>query len=291
MAMACVIAVLATASSGCALMQRGKGAEYLGQAKQMWRRGVAALESGRPDEAESWLRRATQAAPDDPDARRHLAEALWQTGQHGEALACAEEACRQAPTDAASAVRAGQMRLAAGDAGRAAQWADLAIGHDTRSSRAWALRGRAHRALGDADRALADLQHALRYAPTDSELLTDVAMLHRERGDHRRCLSTLHHLIDAHPPGAEPAAALALVGDSYLALGRGRDAADAFRVAADRVPEDPELRFRLAEAEAACGETKRAIAEAQRAIGIDAQHGPSRALLAELHAGDATMLR
>ncbi|MEN0109408.1 MAG: tetratricopeptide repeat protein [Planctomycetota bacterium] len=276
---------------GCALTRSGKGSEYVQQAKSMWRRGVAALETGRVDEAESLLRQAAEAAPEDPDAQRHLAEALWQSGQRTEAVTRAELACRCAPRDSGAAVRAGQMRLEAGDAQRSIDWADAAIAADTRSATAWALRGRAHRRLGRPERALADFQQALRFAPNDPALLTDVAMLHRARGDHRRCLTTLHQVIDSYPPGHEPASALAMVGESYLALGRARDAADSFRVAASRGPADAQLLYGLAEAQAACGQTDAAIADARRAIEADAAHTPSRELLARLEGQVVTRLR
>jgi len=276
--------------SGCALGRRG-GPTYVDQAKQMWRRGVTALESGQVGEAESWLRKAAEATPEDACTQSHLAEALWRSGQHDEAIRRAEEACRCDPGDAEAAVRAGEMRLARGDASLAAQWANRAIDGAPRSPAAWTLRGRAHQKLGEADRAMADFQQALRYAPTDAALLTDVALLHRARGDHRRCLTTLHHLLDAYPPGQEPAGALAMAGDSYLALGRGRDAAETLQLAATRGPADAGLLCRLAEARAACGDTPGAIADARRALDLDADHAASQQLLARLQAPPSTLLR
>lgn len=276
---------------GCAMTRRNQRPDYVAQAKQMWRRGVTALESGKLGEAESWLRQAAEASPDDAPTQRHLAETLWQSGQHDEALECAEAACRCAPQDCESTVRAGQMRLAQGDAGQANDWAERSIDLNTRSADAWALRGRSHQKLGDTDRALADYQQALRYAPNDPQLLTDVALLHRARGDHRRCLTTLHQLIDAYPPGQEPAGALALAGESYLALGRASDAADTLQLASARGPADADLLYRLAEAQAACGNHDLAMADARRALDLDSQHDGSRQLLARLRSTDAARLR
>lgn len=285
-----VVALALFVSPGCALLKRAPKPDLVAHAKQTWLRGVSALESGRLGEAESLLREATEATPDDAQAQRHLAEALWQRGQRAEALAHVEQACQCAPMDASSAVRAGEMRLSEGDAPTAAQWADHALATDPRSPSAWALRGRVHQRLGHADRSLADLQQALRYAPGDAEILTDIALLHRARGDHRRCLTTLHHLIDAHPPGHEPAGALALAGESYLALGRPQDAADSLRLAAARGP-DPDLLCRLAEAQAACGQPAEALADARRALDLDAGHKASRQLIARLEAESTPSLR
>lgn len=284
-------AVVMALAPGCAMKRQASQAGYVAQAKQMWRRGFSALESGKVGEAESWLRRAAERTPEDGPTQRHLAEALWQSGQHDEALKCAEEACRCVPTDCDAAIRAGQMHLAQGDAGRASHWAGRAIDLNARSAAAWALRGRAHQKQGNADLALADFQQALRYAPTDAQLLTDVALLHRARGENRRCLTTLHHLLDAYPPGQEPAGALALAGESYLALGRARDAADTLQLAAARGPADAELLYRLAEAQAACGHRDRAIADARRALDVDAAHGGSLQLLARLRAPGTNPIR
>lgn len=261
----------------------------VGQAKQMWRRGVTALDAGKAGEAESWLRKAAAATPQDAATQHQLAEALWQTGKHDEALECVEEACRCAPTNIEAAIRAGEMRLARGDAGEAAAWGERAIEIDARTAAAWALRGRAQQRLGNSNLALADYQQALRYAPTDAKLLTDVAQLYRERGDHRRCLTTLHQLLDAYPPGQEPAEALAMTGETYLALGRSRDATETLLVAAERAPADADLYCRLGEAQAACGQTARAVTEAQRALSLDASHQGSRQLLARLQPADATL--
>ncbi|TWT99756.1 cellulose synthase subunit BcsC [Botrimarina colliarenosi] len=279
---------LAISTSGCALTRR-TAADSVDQAKQMWRRGVAALDAGKAGEAESWLRKAAEATPEDGATQHHLAEALWQTGKHEEALRCAEEACRCAPTNLDAAIRAGQMRLARGDAGQAAAWGEQAIEIDAGSAAAWALRGRAQQRLGKADLALADYQQALRYAPTDPELLSDVAQLYRDRGDHRRCLTTLHQLLDAYPPGQEPAEALAQAGETYLALGRSRDATDTLRLAAQRGPGNADLFCRLAEAQAACGQNELAVADARRALSLDATHLGSRQLIARLQPADAAI--
>ncbi len=259
-----------------------KPPEYLAQAKQLWHKGVDALESGQLNEAESLLRQAAEATPEDADARSHLAEALWQSGSHDEALAHAEAACRCEPTNAWSAVRAGQMRLAEGDAKTATEWAHSAIGLSYRSPEAWALRGRANQRLGNTDQALADLQQALRYAPNDTELLTDVALLYQARGEHRMCLTTLHQLIDCYTPGEEPAEVLALAGESYMAINRPLDAAENLRLASERGTTGAEFYYRLAEAEAACGKTDKALSELDRALAFNQDHPPSKQLKARL---------
>lgn len=270
-------------------MPRRQTPDYVGQAKQMWRRGVSALDAGRASEAESWLRKAAAATPDDAATQHHLAEALWQTGKQDEALRCAEQACRCDPTNLPAVVRAGEMRLERGEAAEAVAWGDRAIDLEARSAQAWALRGRAHHRLGSHDQALADYQQALRYAPNDTSLLADLARLHTDRGDARRSLTTLHQLLDAYPPGQEPHEALRLAGDAYFTLGRARDAAETLELAAARGPADADLLCRLAEAQAACGRNDRALIDARRALAIDANHVASRQLVARLDAAGSAV--
>ncbi len=281
---ALMIGVLLVSSlPGCALMRkRGPTPESVAHTRQMWRRGVSALELGELNEAEAWLRKAAEASPEDADTRSQLAEALWQRGHRDEAIVHAEAACRYEPTDARAAIRAGEMRLQTGQTEQAIAWGQQAIGLDARSAAAWALRGHALERQGEADRALADLQQALRYAPNDRVLLADVALLHRARGDHHRCLTTLHHLLDCYTPGEEPAGALALAGESYLAIGRPQEATENLRLAAAKGETSADMLYRLAEAEAACGQPQQAITSARRALEADASHVASRQLLGRL---------
>lgn len=273
------------------MSSRKQTPEYLSQAKQLWHKGVSALEMGKVDEAETLLRKAAEATPDDADTQSHLAEALWQSGSHGEALTCAETACRFEPTNARAAIRAGQMRLSEGDPTTATQWAHTAIGLSGRNPEAWALRGRSQARLGNTDQALADMQQALRYAPNDTELLIDVAMLHRAREDHQRCLTTLHHLLDCHPPGEEPVEALALAGETYLAINRPQAAAENLRLAENRGNGGADFYYRLAEAEAACGHLDKARIGVERALAADANHLPSRQLMTRLAANGSRNLQ
>lgn len=279
-------------TTGCTMMRNRKPTPaYLTQAKQFWYKGVSALEMGKVDEAENLLRKAAEATPDDADTQSHLAEALWQRGSHAEALTCAEAACRFEPANARAAIRAGEMRLAEGDAETATQWAHTAIGLAGRSPEAWALRGRSQLRLGNTDQALADMQQSLRYAPNDTELLIDVAMLYRAREDHQRCLTTLHHLLDCHPPGEAPVEALALAGETYLAINRPQAAAENLRLAANRGNGGADFYYRLAEAEAACGHHDKARMGAERALAADANHLPAQQLMTRLAASDISNLR
>jgi len=278
-------AALLLTQVGCATLGRGRmSAEKLAAARELSRQGVAAIEMGQWQQAEALLQQAVDASPDDAEARRYLAEALWQRGAADEALSHLTEAIRIDPTSAAFHVRAGEMSLALGANGDAIRRADKAIGLDTKLASAYALRGRAFWRENQLDPALADLQRTLELSPHNAEVLLDVALMYRERGQATRSLTTLHHLLDTYPPGEEPQLALLLEGRTLLELGRPQQAIDSFLAASDRGPPNVEVYYRLAQAQSEIGRHAEAATTVRQALAIDASHQASRQLLAQLAA-------
>jgi tetratricopeptide (TPR) repeat protein len=240
------------------------------------------METGQWERAESLLQAAVETSPEDAEARRYLAEALWHRGAAREALAQIEEAVQFDPADATLAVRAGEMNLAVGANNEALAHAEQALRLDPKSASAWALRGRLFSRLNQPDRALADLQRALQYAPSNQEILLDVAMLYRQRGQPAQALSTVHHLLDTYPPGGETQLALLLEGQALVELARPRQAAESLLAASTRGPANPEVLYWLAQAQSSAGDYAAATTTAQQALAIDNSHQPSRQLLAQL---------
>ncbi len=280
------------AAPGCRMIRaRHAAADPKAESRELSRQGVSALELGAWERAELLLRRAAEAMPTDADSRRHLAEALWRSGQTDEAVEQARAASKLDPYDARLAIIAGEMLLATGEAEAAREQADRAIDLDSALPEAWALRGRAHRQLGDPDRALADLQRSLKHGPNDCGVLHDLAQMHQSRGEHQRALTAVHQWLDAYTPGAEPAEALVLEGKTYLAMGRPQMAVDSLHAALDRGDINAPTLYVLAECEAAAGRLPEAVSAAQQALAADASHEPSRALLARLSTGGGPTLR
>ena len=259
-------------------------AEKLAACRELSRQGVAAIEMGQWQHAEALLQQAVDQSPDDAEARRYLAEALWHRGAAERAIAQIDEAIRINPTNAALLVRAGEISLAVGDSGQALQQAEKAIGLDPKLAGAWALRGRVFWRENQPDRALADLQRALEVEPRNPEVLLEVALLYRQRGQPARSLTTLHHLLDSYPPGEEPQMALLLEGLALLDLDRPQQASESLQAAAHRGPPNVEVQYRLAQAESAAGRYAKAAMAAEQALAIDATHQASRQLLAQLAA-------
>ncbi len=273
------------ALTGCMTMGRQKIVpESVATCRQLSRDGVSAMELGHSAEACSLFSRAVEMSPTDIDARRQLAEALWQEGHRKDALIHMEAAVQLDGHHGPTIVRAGEMLLASGSQDRALQRAEQAIGLDATLASAWALRGRVYRIRGDQQQALADMQQALNYASQDAEVLLEIAEVQNELQRHQQSLTTLHHLLNTYPPGEEPQRALWLEGLAYGALARPQDAVESLAAASRRGPPRADLMFVLAQAEVAAGRQNAAVATARQALALDKGHTASRHLLAQLTA-------
>lgn len=280
LAAACVLA-----GGGCATLgARGPVPESVASCRQLSQQGVAAMEHGRWDEAQQLLARAVETCPNNVEARRNYAEALWQRGAQREAIAQLEAAMQTSQDDATMIARAGEMHRTTRNLEAASRLAERALRANPRLADAWALRGRVMHDYGQAQQALADLQRALSFAPDDRQLLLEVAELYRQRNQPQRALSTLQHLADCYPPGEEPQRVLYLSGLAYSALGRYDDAVESLYAASVRSDPTAPILCSLAEAEYRAGRTDAAAANLRQALAIDGQYGPSLALAQRLYA-------
>jgi len=256
--------------------------ESLATCRELSQNGVTAMELGEWDKARAVLDKAVTMSPTDAEARRHLAEALWQTHSRREAVVHMEAAVQLDPRHAPTVVRAGEMLLEMQAVDQAEQRAAEAIALDSTLAGGWALRGRVQRLRGNSIRALADLQQSLRFGPHRTEVLLQVAEVQYELGRPQRSLITLHHLLNIYPPGAEPQEALWLEGLAYGSMERHQDAVESLTAASLRAQPPANLLYQLARAEQSAGQTASATNTAKRALVLDGQHEPSKLLLAQL---------
>ncbi len=268
---------------GCAsLRKREIVSDSIVSCRQMSRDGVAAMELGQWDHAHELLEEAVRTNPADIDARRHLAEVLWQLGEQRDAVVHVEAAVQLDRRHAPTVVRSGEMLLGIGAVDRALKRAEEAIALDPALAGAWALRGRAFRRQGDSERALADLQQALCYSPHKTEILLEAAEIQHSLGRPQRSLTTLHHLLDTFPPGEEPQRVLWLQGLVYGALERKADAVESLYAASRSGTPQVELLYHLAEAQKSVGESGAAASSLRQALALNAGHQPSQLLLAQV---------
>jgi tetratricopeptide (TPR) repeat protein len=278
-----IVVTLVSSAGGCAIMgRRGPSSEQAATCRELTGQGVAAMQLGQWQQAETLLREALELSPDDAQTRRNLAEALWHRGAAHEAMTHIAAAARLEPDDATIVVRAGEMALAAGARDAALADAEKAIRSNPQLAPAWALRGRVFRQMNQPDRAIADLQRALELAPQNPDILLDLAVMYRDRGQASRCLTTLHQLQDNYPVGEVPQSALLLEGMTLLELDRPHQAAEVLLAAAQRGPPQADSLFYLAQAQSAAGKYADATTSVQKALAIDASHQASRQLLAQL---------
>jgi len=256
--------------------------ESLATCRELAQNGVTAMELGEWEKARTVLDEAVTTSPTDAEARRLLAQTLWQTHSRREAVVHMEAAVQLDPRHAPTVVRAGEMLLEIGVVDRAEQRAEQAIALDSTLAGGWALRGRVERQRGNSKRALADLQQALRFAPHQTDVLLQVAEVQYELGRPQRSLSTLHRLLDVYPPGEEPQQALWLEGLAYGAMERHQDAVESLAAASQRANPPTNLLYQLARAEQSAGQTASAANTARRVLAVDQQHEPSKLLLAQL---------
>lgn len=286
---AAIAALLALAACGCASLKRGKPPlDSVAACRQLSHEGMAALERGQADQARALLEQAVAASPSDLDARRQLAEALWQTGARQEAAVHIEAAVRLEPRHTATVVRSGEMLLSLGAVNRAQVRAEEAIALDPTLADAWALRGRVFKHRGEPERALADLQQALRYDGDAIDTLVDAAELQLQLGRPQRCLTTIQQAIERSPQGPDSRRAYWISGLAYRGVNRPEEAVTSLYTASLAGAPDAELLYELARAQQAAGRPAEATATARQALAANDQHSPSRALLTQLAARDAT---
>lgn len=276
--------LLATAlASGCRLPgSEGPISRSLATSRQFSQRGVTAIETGQWVEAEELLAKAVKCCPENLEARRHYAEALWHRGRRAEAVAQLEAAAMSTHADIASHTRLAEMWLAMGELERAGREAETTLDLDPRSATAWATRARVMRAAGQVDAAMADYHRALGLAPNDRVLLLETAEVYRELNQPHKALSMLQALLDTYSPGEEPQQIAQLQGLAYRALGRHKDAGESFALALRQGPPTAELLYQLAEAQSQAGRREEASAAAVQALALDPGHQPSRELLGRL---------
>jgi len=275
---AVVLGLLLTA--GCRLAGLKKPvSESVATSRQLVQQGVIALEHGRVKEAESLLGEAVKTCPDNAEARRQHAEALWECGLRSAAIEELAEATRLAPDEAEIQLRLAEMYWAEKQTDKALRFVEDALDLDPRLARAWALHARLLSAAGRHKEALADCHRALSYAPGDRAILRQTAELYRQLHRPDRALQTLQSLADTYAPGEEPQEVYYLLGLACRELGRYDDAANHFSTAALRGTPTAEILYRLAEAELLAGRPTEAAAAAQEALSLDPHHQPTQKLI------------
>ncbi|MEX2187552.1 MAG: tetratricopeptide repeat protein [Pirellulales bacterium] len=278
-------AAILTLVAGCRCFnydREGAISPELAQCRHYTHLSIAALERGDVEQAERLSSQAVEAFPNDAQARRGLADALWRRGKATAAIDQLEIARKISPDEPTLLVQLGEMYLALDQWEAARTLAADSLDADPSSARAWLLRGDTFRAAGRFDEALADYTRASGMEPANPLILRRLSVVSLARREPQRALSYARSLVDAYSPSEPPADALDLYGEILADLGRWTDAKDAYTQAA-AAQATPERLCRLAEAELLAGEPNAARHTLDRVLASHPQHLQGLALRSRMN--------
>jgi len=278
-----VISVVVT--GGCrSALERARQSKALLMGQQFARKGVVAMESGQWTEAERLLAKAVEESPDDPESRRHYAEALWKRGEKEAAIRHLEQAVGSGGGYEHHA-RLAQMYLDTQQIDKATHHADRAIDLQPEKPEGWAVRARIlDRQKLDHD-ALIAYQRARGLAPSDRALLWDMARLYERLNRARDSLAVMQDLSNTYTPGEESQEVLYCMGRICASLGRSDEATDYYVDALRRGPATPDILYHMADAQYRLGNLAKSQDILHQALALDPEHQPSRRMLAESNPG------
>ena len=281
----CVLLLLALTvvlTGGCrSALQRARESKALLLGRQFTRKGVVAMESGQWTEAEKLLAKAVEESPDDPESRRHYAEALWKRGEKDEAIRQLDLAIQNGGGYEHHA-RLAQMYLDTEQIAKAIRHADRAIDLQPEEAAGWAVRARILDHQKSDSQALIAYQRARGLAPEDRELLWDMARLYERLNRSRDSLVVLQDLSNTYTPGEEPQEVIYCMGRVCAVLGRSDEAIDYYVEALRRGPATPDILYHMADAQFRLGNIAKSQDILRQALALDPEHELSRSMLSRL---------
>lgn len=257
-------------SGGCLYRLKNKPLTYnIVQSREISREAHTAREKGQLEDAEKKLERAVKLNPKDPEIRRHYADVLWERGKRQQSFQQLQEATKigikEKNESGGVYVSHAEKLFFTNRIDEAAKAIAKAIELSPRDYLAWALHGKIQTVLGNAailegrsdssethlHQAVSDYYRALALGPSDSdemkELLAELAELQMQLNQPQRALTVWQNLERQYYPHPQPTAYLCGKAKTLLALGRGDEAMELFRLAIERRPEEADLYVHLAE--------------------------------------------
>jgi putative PEP-CTERM system TPR-repeat lipoprotein len=276
--------------------------------------GAIELQANSLLQAEAYLSKALQIAPDAPLPRRMLVALYLRSGQAAKALATLQPALKGDDLDVATNGLAGEVYLQNGDTQKAEEFFAKATKQDPKNTRARTALALTHLVTGNEDAALGELQDI---AASDSGTTADMALISANirSNDFDKALKAIDALEKKQPdkplaanlrgrvllakqdiPGARKSFERSVSLDpSYfpsvaslaaldLAEKKPDDARKRFEAVLSKNPKNSQALLALAELRARSGGTKEEVAELiTRAITANPLEKSPRLLLIELH--------
>lgn len=270
------------------------GAGDLGQAEQIYRRvlaadptqpdalhylGVIGLQTGRFEDAVTFISQAIERRPDYLDALSNLGNALQALGRFDEAAARYREVLQLQPRNAAVIGNLGNALLQSGEPVAAIDAYEAALDIeprllDTRRTLAHALLGQ-----GRATEALAQIELALKGMPDSPEMLVTMGNVLNELGRGAEAIACFEKVLVQRPGFAPVQCNLANV---LWQNGRLDEAIERYEHALQQAPEYSEGHYDLGIALQDIGDKDGASARFRRALEVDAHCGKAWRAIAGL---------
>lgn len=230
-------------------------------------RGAAAMREGRHAEAVSIFREGVGEAPDDPDLRRQLGDALLMTGDTRGAGEQYETALRADPTDARAYAGIGLLLIMSGRHAEAIERYSAAVRHQPDFLEARLALVDAYRAVGRLDEAVAEAERAVEIEPGFADAWLGLGLLLTQLERYREGRERLEEALAIHPDDLRLIDLLVRILSAAPDDG-ARDGQRALALAAPllRAPPNPTLDETLAMALAEAGRYAEAAERQRRAI-------------------------
>jgi Flp pilus assembly protein TadD len=245
-------------------------------------KAVAALDSGRLEEAAGALAAIVREKPDDADANYYLALARFRQGRGREALPYLERATRLSPANPAPWKLSGLVFLGANDFQRASVALERACALEPESEDSCYLYGRSLFLLGRYEDAVKPFQQALRAAPPSSQ-----AAVHRataldldELGSFAEAERHFREAVHLYGPTgrAEPDPRVDY-GAFLVRQGRAREALDLLRAAVSASPMSARANAELGRALLELDRPEESLGLLSKAVELDPKAWSTRLLL------------
>ena len=254
-------------------------AQKTAHCQELSQQAQAAIDGHDDPKAESLLRKLVALEPKSAEAHHRLGRVLQAEGRIDEAAAEYSKALVLDREYVNAMIGLGTIEMIRGRAQAGVARFESAIENNPRNSEAHFELAKAMESLKRTDDALASYFRTIEFAPNSLEARLRVAAIQIDRDEPDQALARLDPLIDQYPDDAE---ARHQRGRANLALKRIGPAVNDLKLAAEKLPDRPDIHYHFALALEADHKTKAALDSANRALKIAPNYADARELSEKL---------
>ena len=226
------------------------------------------LERGRYPRALKELEKAQKLAPESPEVAFLRGVAFEKLRQFPEALKCYQKARVLDEENVHYVTASAEVLVSMGKSRSALELLKTRLSRDDGDQTVLVLAGELALLVGEPAEAAEFFQHCLDGDPKNLTVREELAKAHFLAGNYAEAVVVLEQLA-AHPVYRDKVAWVRImIGNSYLALKRPRQARDAYRTATVIEPKEPRAWASLAKAAMTLGDLSGAVQAARRALDL-----------------------